>query len=411
MTQISSAEARRLALNSLGFGREKPVRAGVAHVRATAARLSAIQIDSVNVLARAHYLPTFSRYGPYPATALDDLAHGTRELFEYWGHAACFLPIDLYPLMRWRMDNQADAWAGLGRKQKAYNEAVFKEVVERGPLAAGDISIAGRSKGPWWGWSDGKRAIEFLFRQGRVAIAGRRNFERLYDLPERVFPASALTARAVAPAEAKKELLVRSTRAMGIGTANDITQYFEIDGWWDRLSVKGRRAPTKTQSLFDELVEDRRLEPVRVDGWTRPAYVIPGVKIPPSIDACAIVSPFDPVLWERSWTKAVFGFDYQIEIYVPAPKRIHGYYVLPFLFGDGFAARADLKADRKASTLIVHAAYVEPHRNVRAVAAALARELRSMAAWLSLESFKVGPKGNLAREVKKALNRRFTSGE
>ena len=403
MTRISSAEARRLALSSLGFGREKPARAGMAHVRETAARLSAIQIDSVNVLTRAHYVPTFSRYGPYPASALDDLVHGRRELFEYWGHAACFLPIDLYPLMRWRMDNQLEAWAGLGRKQKAYNEAVFKEVMERGPIAAGDISISGRSKGPWWGWSDGKRAIEFLFRQGRVAIAGRRNFERLYDVPERVFPASVLAAKAVAPAEAKKELVVRATRAMGIGTAKDIAQYFEIDGWWDRLSAKGRRAPAKTLALLDELVEDGRLEQVGVEGWTRPAYVIPGVKIAPSIDACAIVSPFDPVLWQRSWTKAVFDFDYQIEIYVPGPKRIYGYYVLPFLFGDRFAARVDLKAERKTSTLIVHAAYVEPRRDVRAVAAALAREVRSMAAWLSLESFKVGPKGNLAKSLKGAL--------
>ena len=403
MMRIGSAEARRLALASLGFGRVKPARAGVAHVRATAARLSAIQIDSVNVLARAHYVPTFSRYGPYPASALDDLAHGTRELFEYWGHAACFLPIDLYPLMRWRMDNQVEAWAGVGRKQRAYNEAVFKEVVERGPLAAGEISIGGRSKGPWWGWSDGKRAIEFLFRQGRVAIAGRRNFERLYDVPERVFPASVLAARAVAPAEAKKELIVRATRAMGIGTAKDIAQYFEIDGWWDRRTVRGRRARVGTQALFDELVEDRRLEPVHVEGWTRPAYVLPGVKIRPSIDACAIVSPFDPVLWQRSWTKAVFDFDYQIEIYVPGPKRIYGYYVLPFLLGDRFAARVDLKADRKTSTLIVHAAYLEPRRNVGAAAAALAGELRSMAGWLSLESFRVGARGNLARALRQAL--------
>jgi uncharacterized protein YcaQ len=303
------------------------------------------------------------------------------------------------------MDNQLDAWAGVSRKQKDFNEAVYREVAERGPIAAGEISIAGKSTGPWWGWSEGKLAVELLFRQGRVAIAGRRNFERLYDIPERVFPKAALRAKAVAAADAKKELIVRAARAMGVGTAKDIAQYFHIDAWWDRVSVNGRRAPAKAHLLFEELVEARRLEPIRVQGWKQPAYVVPGVRIPKSVDAGAIVSPFDPVMWERKWTKAVFDFDYQIEIYVPGHKRIHGYYVLPFLMGDRFAARVDLKADRKASTLIVHAAYVEPGLNPGRVASALAGELRSMATWLSLESFAVGAKGNLARPLKRALAR------
>lgn len=401
--ELSSAEARRLALASLGFGAKKPARAGAAHVRATAARLSAIQIDSVNVLARAHYLPVFSRCGPYPLSALDDLAHGRRELFEYWGHAACFLPIDVYPLMRWRMDNQRDAWAGLRGKRRAFLEAVYQEIAERGPIAAGEISIGGKSTGPWWGWSAGKEAAELLFRQGRVAVAGRRNFERLYDIPARVFPAAMLDAAPIAAADAKKQLIVRAARAMGVGTAKDIAQYFHIDAWWDRLTVNGRRKPVSVQPLFDELVEDGRLERIRVEGWTQPAFVVPGAKTPRSMDARAIVSPFDPVLWERKWTKAVFDFDYQIEIYVPGPKRIYGYYVLPFLLGDRFAARVDLKGDRKTSTLIVHAAYVEPGGDPRAVAPALAGELRSMAAWLSLRSFAIGSKGNLARLLRRAM--------
>lgn len=400
---LSAAEARRLALASLGFGAKRPARAGAVHVRATADRLSAIQIDSVNVLARAHYLPTFSRYGPYPMTALDDLAHGKRELFEYWGHAACFLPIDLYPLMRWRMDNQVDIWAGLPKTEKTFNEAVYREVVERGPISAAEISFGGKSTGPWWGWSAGKRAIELLFRQGRVAVAGRRHFARVYDIPERVFPRTVLHARAVSAPDAKKALIVRAVRAMGVGTARDVAQYFHIDAWWDRLSVNGRRVPVSAQPLFDDLVEDGRLRQVRVDGWKLPAYVLPGVRIPRSVDARAIVSPFDPLLWERKWTKAVFDFDYQIEIYVPGPKRIHGYYVLPFVMGDRFAARVDLKADRKASTLIVHAAHVEAGPEPRMVAEALAGELRSLAAWLSLESFAVGSKGGLARPLKGAL--------
>ncbi|HMC76738.1 MAG TPA: crosslink repair DNA glycosylase YcaQ family protein [Vicinamibacterales bacterium] len=372
-------------------------------MRATAARLSAIQIDSVNVLARAHYLPTFSRHGPYPMPALDDLVHGRRELFEYWGHAACFLPIDLYPLMRWRMDNQLQAWTRLPAKQKAFNEAVYREIAERGALTASEISIAGKSTGPWWGWSAGKEAAELLFRQGRLLVAGRRHFERLYDIPERVVPKPVLDAAPVAPSDAKKALIVRAARAMGVGTARDIAQYFHIDAWWDRRWVHGLRKPVNTHALFDELVEEGRLERIAVEDWKRPAFVVPGVKIPRTVDARAVVSPFDPVLWERKWTKAVFGFDYQIEIYVPGPKRIYGYYVLPFLFGDRFAARVDLKADRKTSTLIVHAAYVEAGVDSGAVASALAGEIRQVAAWLSLDAFAVGSKGNLARPLKRAL--------
>jgi len=406
MIRIGSAEARRLALRSLGFGRQKPGRAGVAHVRATAARLSAIQIDSVNVLARAHYLPTFSRFGPYPMSALDDLAHRTRELFEYWGHAACFLPIELYPLMRWRMDNQREAWSRLSRTQKAFHEAVHREVAARGPIAAGELSIGGRSTGPWWGWSRGKLALELLFRQGRLAIAGRRNFERLYDLPERVIPDAARLAPTLAPDEARKALFVRAARAMGLGTAKDITHYFHVDAWWDRRFVRKRRKPSSPSHLFDQLVEERRLERVTVEGWKAPAYLVPGARVPRAVDARAIVSPFDPILWERKWTKAVFGFDYQIEIYVPGPKRVHGYYVLPFLLDDRFAARVDLKADRKGSALIVHAAYVEPGFDAARAAAALGDELRALAAWLSLDSFQIARKGNLSAPLRRAVARR-----
>jgi uncharacterized protein YcaQ len=401
---LSAVEARRAALAALGFAERKPARAGIAHVRATAARLGAIQIDSVNVLARAHYLPTFSRYGAYPTSALDDLAHTRRELFEYWGHAACFLPMDVYPLMRWRMANQREGWSALSRRQRDFIESVHREVTERGALAAGELTKGGKSTGPWWGWSNGKEALELLFREGRVAIAGRRNFERLYDIPERVIPPALLTPVHPPAADAKKTLLVRAARAMGIGTAKDIAQYFHIDAWWDRLSPDGRRAPATTQVLFDELVEDGRLQCVSVEGWKQPAYAVPELRVPRTVDVRAIVSPFDPLMWERKWTKAVFDFDYQIEIYVPAPKRIYGYYVLPFVMGDRFAARVDLKADRKASTLIVHAAYLEPGRNARETARALAAELRSLASWLSLASFAIGRKGNLARPLKQALN-------
>ena len=403
MQDISSAESRRLALGALGFAVRRPARAGITHVRATAMRLGAIQVDSVNVLARAHYLPTFSRYGAYPMSALDELAHGKRELFEYWGHAACFLPIDLYPLLRWRMESQVDAWAGLDIKRKQYIEAVYREVAERGPISAGEISIAGKSTGPWWGWSDGKQAIEFLFRQGRVAVAKRRNFERLYDIPNRVFPASIVGAARVDEREGKKKLIVRAARAMGVGTAKDIAQYYHVDGFWDRSGAGRRRPIVKPQPMFDELEEEGRLQRANVEGWKQTAYVVPNATIPRSVDTRAIVSPFDPLMWERSWTRAVFGFEYQIEIYVPAPKRVYGYYVLPFLLGDRFAARVDLKADRKASKLIVHSAHLEANRDEAEVAGALATELTAIAGWLSLESISVGRKGNLSRSLKRAL--------
>jgi uncharacterized protein YcaQ len=265
------------------------------------------------------------------------------------------------------------------------------------------LSNGGRSTGPWWGWSDGKEALELLFAQGRVAIAARRRFERIYDVSERVFPPELLAAPAIAADEARKALILRAVRAMGVGTARDIAQYFHIDAWWDRQSVRGRRKPANTQVLFDELVEAGHLEQVRIDGWKAAAYLATGARVPRSVDARAIVSPFDPVLWERKWTKAVFGFEYQIEIYVPGPKRIHGYYVLPFLMGDRFVARVDLKADRKASTLIVHAAYLEPGCDAVQVSAALADELRSLASWLSLERFRIGARGNLARPLRRAL--------
>ena len=403
-TDLSASEARRLALGSLGFDVKRPARGTAAHVRATARRLSAIQIDSVNVLARAHYLPTFSRYGPYPVESLDHLAYRTRELFEYWGHAACFLPMDVYPLLRWRMQNQLDAWAQLSRKEREFNEAVYREVAERGPIAAGDISIAGRSTGPWWGWSKGKRAIEFLFRQGRVAVAGRRHFERVYDIAERVIPQDVFRAAPPAPPDAKKALIVRAVAAMGVGTARQIAQYFHIDAWWDRVTAQGRRpAPVKLETLFAELVEEKRLRQIRVEGWPKPAYVDPDATVPRAVDVRAIVSPFDPLMWERQWTSAVFGFDYQIEIYVPAQKRVYGYYVLPFLMGDRFAARVDLKADRKRSLLMVQAAYVEPGFPAAAVAGALAGELRTLSRWLSLEAFEITPRGTLGEKLKRAL--------
>jgi hypothetical protein len=405
LAELSKAEARRLSLASLGFAEPQPSKPGIAHVRKLAKRLNAFQIDSVNVLVRAHYVPAFSRLGSYPTRALDDLVHGKREMFEYFAHAACFVPTELYPLCRWRMDIHVN-WGGAGPQVKRYVERVYEHVAEHGPVAASALPQAGTSSGNWWGWSDGKRAIETLWRMGRVSIAGRRNFERLYDITERVIPAEILKRPAVPAEEAKKQLLVLGARAMGVGTAQDIAKYFSVENWWEREAVNGKRAPAQTKRLVSELVEDGRLEPVHVEGSKQPMYVVPGAKVPKDIHARALVSPFDPLMWERKWTKSLFDFDYTIEIYVPEPKRVYGYYVLPFLLGDAFAARVDLKADRKTRTLLVPGAFLERGVNAKTVVAELADELRALARWLELDRIEVGGKGDLTGPLGRSLKLR-----
>ncbi len=375
-------------------------------MRKLAARLHAFQIDSVNVLVRAHYMPAFSRLGPYPMKALDALAYEKRELFEYWGHAACWLSMQHYPLFRWRMEmaHSPEFWGGRSPRVRTFVEAVYEEVATHGPMGAGKISIGGKGTGNWWGWSDGKRAIEALFRMGRVAVAGRKNFERLYDITERVIPAEMLAAPVPPIDEAKKQLLVLATKAHGIGTAADIAGYFQLENWWDRPRVSnGKREKSQLPRFVQELVDEGRLLVGTVEGWDKPAYTVPGAKVPRPVNARALVSPFDPLMWERKPTQRIFGFDYKIEIYVPAPKRVYGYYCLPFLLGDRFVARVDLKADRKGSTLLVQGAFAEPGVDVKHVGAELADELRMMADWLSLDRVVVAEKGDLAKPLAREL--------
>jgi hypothetical protein len=334
------------------------------------------------------------------------MAYKKRELFEYWGHAACLLPISLYPLFRWRMEAQASArwWGGAKPAVKRYVESVYEQVATNGPISAGELSNSGKSTGNWWGWSDGKRAIEVLFRLGRVAVSGRRNFERLYDLPERVIPKALLEAPPPPSDEAKKQLIVIAAKASGIGTAKDIAGYFHIETWWDRGQVNGRRR-SELPRLMSELVEEGRLDVVGVDGWKEKAYVVPKTRVPGPVHARALVSPFDPLMWQRTPTQRLFGFDYKIEIYVPEPKRVYGYYVLPFLLGDRFVARVDLKADRKNKVLLVPGAFSESGVDKKQVAAELTDELRTMASWLELDRIEVGERGDLARPLRRELAR------
>ena len=350
-----------------------------------------IQIDSVNVLVRSQELPLFARLGPHPRTLIDDATrHG--DLFEFWVHEACHVPIELYPLQRWAMHGH-QRWKSL-RRWAAENRLLVDNVLDRvrtdGPIVASDLAMRDRPKGTWWDWDDGKLALEHLFRTGEVAASRRPNdFARLYDLADRVIPPDVLSQPGLPEHEAKKELLVRAARHHGVGTASDLTDYHRL---------------SHTRALLAELVEEGRLVPASVEGWSKPAFMHPDAVLPRRVQARALLSPFDPVVWNRDRIERLFGFRYRIEIYVPEPKREYGYYVLPFLLGDELVARVDLKADRRAGRLLVQSAFGEPGIHERDVADQLADELASMAGWLGLdEGIVVAPRGDLAPSLRRAV--------
>lgn len=405
MESLSLAEARRLAVVSQMFG-PRPARPGVAQLRELAARVHAFQIDSVNVLARAHYVAPFARLGSYPVAGLDELAYRTRELFEYWGHAACLMPVSLYPLLRYRMDKHGEWTQHYMRSRRgAYMARAYAEVQERGALAAADLSSPGKRSGNWWGWSSGKMALEHLYDAGLLAIAGRRGFERLYDLAERVIPAAAREAPVPPREQAMKELIALAAKAQGVGTADDLASYFYVDGWRDRRGpqpwwarrARRKPAPPLAGRLITELVEEGRLLPLRVEGWKPPAYMHRDARVPKSVAARAFVTPFDSLVWHRPRLARLFGMKYTIEIYTPAAKRIYGYYVCPFLLGDTIVGRADLKADRARGTLVVHSVHLESGHAARRVLPELAAELRGLQSWLGLERIEVARPRELSR--------------
>jgi uncharacterized protein YcaQ len=385
--QISAAIARRIALAATALAGDRPAAVDRGHVRRVVARLGLLQIDSVSVLARAHYLPLFSRLGAYDRTLLDEAAWGRRpSLFEYWAHEASLLPHSAHRLLRWRMaraEQCEGVYGELARfatERRPFVDALLARIRSDGPMSASDAE-GERGPGGWWGWSDAKRAMEWLFWAGHVAAATRRaSFERVYDLPERVLPAAVLAEPTPSPAEAHRELLLLAAKALGIATASDLRDYY-------RLSPGDCAAP------LAELAEAGEIIPVAVAGWRQPAYVHRDARWPRKVAACALLSPFDPAVWERTRAERLFGFRYRLEIYTPAHKRLHGYYVLPFLLGDRMVARVDLKAGRSTSTLQVLSAHAEPHAPPD-TAARLLTELRLMADWLGLERLDITPAGD-----------------
>jgi uncharacterized protein YcaQ len=401
---ISAASARRIALGAQGFARPRPSgRVDRRHLRRALDDMGLIQIDSVNVLVRSQELPLFARLGPHPRSLIAD-ATADGELFEYWVHEASHVSIEHYPLFRWHMERD-HKWRDvrtLEDRRPGFIAEVLQRITVEGPMTSGDFEARVGRKGSWWDWDDAKTALEHLFWSGRLAARRRPNdFARVYDLAERVIPAHVLAAPAPAERDARKELLALAARHHGIGTLADLVDYH-------------RQKKMVCAPLVAELVEEGRLERVRVEGWRDDAFVHPEARRPRSVQARALLSPFDPVVWQRDRAERMFDFHYRIEIYTPAPKRQYGYYVLPFLWGDEIVARVDLKADRQAGALKVHGAFAEvgtPLVRSDAVAGhveladALAAELSLMAEWLELDRVEVGDRGDLALPVRRAAAR------
>jgi uncharacterized protein len=394
---LSPLQARRVALGAQGFTRARPAAVTSRHLNATIARLGFFQIDSVNVLQRAQYLPLYSRMGPYDVELIHRAAgRAPRRLFEYWAHEAAYVDVNLRPAFQFRMDSGARMWGSMARiieQQPDLVAWVLEEVRAKGPLTAREIEHdTPRDNESWgWNWSEAKMALEYLFYKGEVTAARRNSqFERVYDVPERVLPAAVLARPPLDEEAAHLELVRHAARALGIGTAQCLRDYFRL-------------SPEPTARAIATLADDGELLPATITGWKRPAFLHADAARPRAVRARALLSPFDPLVFERTRTEVLFDFRYRIEIYVPAHKRVHGYYVLPFLLGDRLVARVDLKADRAAGVLRVKGAWAESQAPA-STAAELAAELTMMADWLGLDTVSVSRHGDLAVDLGAALH-------
>lgn len=383
---ISAAQARRVALAAQGFGRPRGA-VGTRQLNLALERLAVLQLDSVNVFERSHYLPLFARLGPYDKALLDRLTFRPKSGYtEYWAHQAAIIPMEHRPLWHWAMekwrgDKHFLPWATENPQMLEFLRA---ELREKGPLTAGQVEHdANQRKGPWWGWSDVKTGLETLFFWGEVVVAGRTRFERRYDLAERHVSPEIL-GREVPKDDAVRELVRLGSRALGVGTVGDIADYYRL-----------LQAPTK--AAIRDLVDSGELLPVTVRGWDAPAYLHRDARIPRRVEATALLSPFDPIVWERDRALRMFGFHYRIEIYTPAPKRVFGYYTLPLLIDESLVGRIDLKSDRQSGVLRVQSAWREPGASVdldRVVAL-----LDETAAWQGLSGVDFADRGDLIREL------------
>ncbi|MGB0102273.1 MAG: crosslink repair DNA glycosylase YcaQ family protein [Nocardioides sp.] len=391
---LSNAQARRIALAAQGFLDKPHAVPTMRTLQRTVQRTGVLQVDSVNVLQRAHYMPLYARMGAYDVDLLRRASERRpRRLVEYWAHVQALMPVELWPVMSHRMAGfraKRGKWGIVDDEE--LEQQLLVEIAERGASTARDLDDGlPRAKQHWgWNWSETRKMLDYLFACGAVAIAGRNSqFEIRYDLPERVLPAEVLALPTPSRDDADRELVRRAARSHGVATVQDLRDYY-------RMSV------ADTARAVAELVEEGELLPVQVEGWARPAYLHCDARLPRRVQARTLLSPFDPVVWERARTEALFDFRYRIEIYVPAEKRVHGYYVLPFLLGDRIVARVDLKADRLfdggAGRLVVKAAYAEPAAPDD-LASELAVELSRLAGWLGLDSVVVEPRGDLAARL------------
>ena len=398
--RLTGDQARRIALAAQGFTTPRPGgRVDVRHFRRVLKHIGLLQLDSVNVLERSHYLPLLSRLGPYDRAALDQWTARSSELFEYWGHEASLIPVGIHRAFRFRMA-EMKPWGSVRRlldDRPGYVEGVLGEVTDRGPLAVSDLDDPGERGGPWWGHAPGKQALEWLFASGRITATRTNTFGRRYDLPERVVPAWALDEEPLDRAAAYRRLLVAAARHHGVGTAADLADYY-------RLHV-----PTARGVLAD-LTADKAIVKVDVEGWRQPAYLHPEAVLPRRIGGTALLSPFDSLIWKRERVERIFGFRYRIEIYVPKDDRQFGYYVLPFLLDGELVARVDLKADRNGRRLLVQAAHLEPGNDRDRVARELAAELAGMASWLGLEESVVMDRGDLATALRTKVDAGTSTG-
>ncbi len=392
MARLSIAQARRIALAAQGFTDRKPAgQADVRHLRRVMDRMTVLQLDSVNVVCRSHFLPILARLGPYDRDRLDRYLYRGDEHFEFISHEASITSQELQPLLRHRMGKRRRWLDTLNAEHPGYAEAVHEEVAASGPLSVKELSDPGGRTGPWWGLSKGKIALEALYVTGRLAVHNRdRAFVTSYDLPERVLRADVLDRPTPTDDEAVTELTLLAARSHGIGTDADLADYFRVN-------------VTTIRPILARLVEQGRLHQVDVAGWSEPAYLHPEAKRPRSVPGRALLSPFDPVVWYRPRGERLWDFHYRIEIYVPEPKRVYGYYVLPFLLDEELVGRVDLKADRKAGVLRVRGSYTQDGADRVRVARELAGSLEEMAGWLGLDQVAVEDRGDLAPELRRVV--------